>query len=102
MTETPDPRARLLELDHANAVRLVEGTLKTLGLVRGWSVTVWLGLTAAGIQLDNPWIAGLAIVPLVVLGLHDAQVSWAYRIALEHARRVERVWQAIYDAASRG
>jgi hypothetical protein len=102
MSETDDPRTRLLEIDHESAVRIVDSSLKTLSVVRGWSVTVWLGLVAAALQLDNPWIAFLAIVPIAVFALYDGYVSWAYRIALEHARRVERVWQAAYDAAGRG
>lgn len=100
--QTDDVRMKLLELDHADAVRVVEGTLKTLSIVRGWTVTVWLGLVAAAVQVDNAWIAGLAFVPLVVFYLHDGYVSWSYREALGHACRVERVWQAAYDSVSRG
>jgi len=102
MTDTPDARIRLLELDHENAVRIIDSSLKTLSVIRGWCVTAWLGLIAAAVQLDNPWIAFLAVAPLAVFALHDGYVSWAYRVAVAHARRVERVWQAAYDAAGRG
>lgn len=102
MTEHPDPRMRLLELDHQNAVRITDTSLRSLGVVRGWAVTAWLALVAAALEFDNEWIALLSIAPLVVFGLHDGYLSWAYRAAMEHARRVERVWQAIYDAAGRG
>jgi len=100
--ETRDPRTRLLELDHENAVRIIDGCLRTLSVVRGWSITVWLALVAAAIKLHDPWLSFLAVVPIVVFAVHDGYVSWAYRAAAKHARRVERVWQANYDAAGRG
>lgn len=102
MSEPSDPRVRLLEIDHENAVRIVDAAAKSLGIVRGWAVTVWLGLVAAALEIHNSLIAFLALVPLIAFGLHDGYLSWAYRVALAHARRVERVWQAVYDAASRG
>jgi hypothetical protein len=102
LAEPTDQRLHLLELDHANAVRIVDSSLRTLGVVRGWAVTAWLGSVATAVELHRAWLAFVVLVPIAIFALHDGYLSWAYRAALRHARSVERVWQAAYDSASRG
>ncbi len=93
---------RLVELEYERTSKFIEGTVGTVGTVRGWAVTVWLA--ALGVAFNQRlWELGLlGTAAILVFALVDGYYSTLYQQAMYRARDLEDITGKHYAELARG
>ncbi|MGI8810694.1 MAG: hypothetical protein ACR2KK_23160 [Acidimicrobiales bacterium] len=81
----------LIDLDYQRTTAFIESIVGTGTTIRGWGVTLWLGLLGFAIDRHRWQLAMLAGVVTVAIALADAYHASLYRQALDHARMAENI-----------
>lgn len=89
---------RLVEQDHAQTGEFIRSVVGTSATIRGWAVTIWLGLLGFAFDRELPGLAVLAVVVVGAFATIDAYHAHLYVQALSHATRLERIVAAFYTA----
>jgi hypothetical protein len=88
--------------DTDRTTRFIEGVLGASITLRGWAVTLWLGIVGFGVDQDRGALVALGIVIILAFGLVDAYNATLYGQALMHARRLEDIATVHHAWLSRG
>jgi hypothetical protein len=81
----------LIKVDYERTAKFIEGIVGLEMTIRGWTVTLWLGLLGFGFDRDLWQLGVLAVVVTAVLALLDAYHANLYNQAVQHARAIEDI-----------
>ena len=93
---------RLVERDYEETGNFIRGVVGTSATLRGWSVTIWLGLIGFAFDRQLYELAVLAALVTFAFAIIDAYHARLYVQALTHASRLERVVSAYYTVLTLG
>ncbi len=82
---------KLIDLDYERTSAFIESIVGTGTTIRGWGVTLWLGLLGFAVDRHRWQLAALAGAVTVAIALADAYHASLYRQALDHARMAENI-----------
>ncbi len=91
----------LVELDYNQTSEFVRGVLGTATTVRGWAITIWLGLAGFSVQQDQWVLSALGVVVAAGFYAIDAYHLSLYRNGLGHLQALERLFAGYYGALAR-
>jgi hypothetical protein len=85
---TIDPAgAAELRVKHLDMVQTVVGRMATQSAtLKNYSITVTTAVCGFAVSLERPWVASLALLPIVIFGLLDTQYL-----------RLERQFRSLFD-----
>ncbi len=99
--EQREEMLKLVELDYKQTSEFVRGVLATASTVRGWAITIWLGLSGFSVQQDEWVLSALGLVVAVGFYAIDAYHLNLYQQGLGHLRSIERLYANYYGALAR-
>lgn len=100
--ESLDRLVSLIDLDYQRTSAFIENIVGTGTTVRGWAVTLWLGLLGFAFA-EGLWELGLiAAIVTGVLMLVDGYHATLYGQALDHARAAEGIAAMYFSMINHG
>ncbi len=81
----------MIQVDYERTAKFIESIIGFEMTIRGWAVTLWLGLLGFAFDRDLWQLGAPAVVVTAVLALVDAYHANLYSQAVQHARAIEDV-----------
>jgi hypothetical protein len=92
----------LVQVDYERTAKFIESIVGVETTIRGWTVTLWLGLLGFCFSRSLWELGVLAVVVTAVLALIDAYHATLYAQALRHARALEDISAMYFGSLNYG
>jgi hypothetical protein len=96
-----DALVDLVKFDYEHTLSFIDGVVRVSTNIRTIATAGWFGLIAAAVQSDEPWLAVLAAIGTLALGLQDAYHGWLYATARKRAYEMEELLEDYYKFIQR-
>jgi hypothetical protein len=94
----PEPRLDLLKLDYEQTSEFIQGVLSVSNSLRGWAITLSLGLVGFGFDRHSVGLCVIAVAVSVTFAALDGYHGWLYSEAVHHLNGLERIWRLYYTS----